>query len=156
MSGVWQGGNTRFDSSLHKIGLDFILGSEMRKTFSKIDVEVLGLKNNVAYIGLVTDTATGSTDGTITAGDDIRIEGDRLRIAPLDDEGLGVFFIDRDGQVFPITRRLTQNDPKTVIARVPDLPTGQYRLRMVTRFSTNAQLLKERRVIEYERLLTIK
>jgi hypothetical protein len=153
--GVWQSANTRFDSSLHKIGLDIIPSAEMRKSFNRIGVDILGLKNNVAYIARVTDTATGNTDNIITSGDDILIEGERLRIAPLEEDGSGIFFIDREGQLFPITRRLTLNDPKTIIARVPDLPAGQYTLRIVTRFSTNAQLLKEQRVIEYERLLTV-
>jgi len=156
VSGVWQGVNTRFDTTLHKIGLDLIPSAEMRNSFSRIGIEVLGMKNSVAYIGLVTDTATGNADGTITAGDDIRIDGDRLRIAPLDEEGLGVFFVDNDGKAFPVTRRFTQNDPKTVIARVPNLPVGTYTLRIVTRFSTNSQLLKDLRVIEYERLLTVR
>ena len=83
----------------------------------------------------VTGTATG-----ITAGDDIRIDGDKLKIAP-------------DGEVTPVTRRFTQNDPKRLIARVPELPSGQYMLRVVTRFSNSAVTLKEPRVIAYDILV---
>ncbi|MDR2929021.1 MAG: DUF4469 domain-containing protein, partial [Cytophagaceae bacterium] len=101
------------------------------------------------------DTATGATDGTVTVNDDIRIEGDKLKIAPDGEEGLGVFFVNADGEAIPVTRRLTQNDPKTLIARVPALPSGQYTLRVVTRYTRGADLLNEPRIIEYDRLLVV-
>jgi hypothetical protein len=91
----------------------------------------------------------------MNTGDDIIIEGDKLKIAPDDEAGLGVFFVDTGGVATPVTRRLTQNDPKHIIARVPALAAGQYRLQVVTRFSSSAVLLKEPRVIEYDRLLIL-
>jgi hypothetical protein len=45
---------------------------------------------------------------------------------------------------------------KTVLARVPDLPKGDYTLRIVTKFSNASTSLKEARTIEYARLLTVK
>lgn len=54
-----------------------------------------------------------------------------------------------------MARRLTQNDPSKLIARVPTLADGNYTLRIVTQFSTNKQLLKEPRTIEYKKLLTV-
>ena len=41
------------------------------------------------------------------------------------------------------------------IARVPELPAGQYTLRVVTRFAAGANVLKEPRIIDYDRLLVI-
>ena len=52
-------------------------------------------------------------------------------------------------------RQLTQNDPSKLIARVPTLADGNYTLRIVTQFSTNKQLLKEPRTIEYKKFLTV-
>ena len=86
---------------------------------------------------------------------DIRIDGDKIKIMPDDEDGLGVFFVNADGDVIPVTRRLTQNDPKRLIARVPDLPAGQYTLRIVTRYTTATTLLKEPRIIEYDRWLVV-
>ncbi|MDR2927072.1 MAG: DUF4469 domain-containing protein, partial [Cytophagaceae bacterium] len=96
-----------------------------------------------------------AADGTVTVNDDIRIEGDKLKIAPDGEEGLGVFFVGDSGETIPVTRRFTQNDPKTLIARVPALPSGQYMLRVVTRYSNGTTLLNTSRVIEYDRLLTV-
>jgi hypothetical protein len=128
----------------------------MRAAFREIGVDVLGMKPGGAFIGLVTDTTTGLADGTMTSGDDILIEGARLRIAPDDDEALGVFFVNCDDEtVTRVSRRLTKNNPKSILARVPELPAGQYTLRVVTRFSTSSVLLKEPRVIEYDRPLVV-
>ncbi len=155
ITGVWIGSNATFDPAVHKIGLDMTPTAEMRNALTEIGAEVLGVKESGAFIGLVTDTATGLTNGTITAGDDIRIEGDKLKVAPDGEEGVGVFFVNAAGTATPVTRRLTQNDPKTLLARVPDLAAGSYTLRVVTKFSNSAVMLKEPRSIEYEKTLTV-
>ncbi len=155
VAGTWIGANAKFDPAVHKITLDIIPSAEMRVALKEVGVEVLGVKEGGAFIGLVTDTATGLTDGTITPGDDILAEGDKLKVAPADETGLGVFFISETGTTIPVTRRLTQNDPKKLLARVPDLAPGQYTLRVVTRFSNSSTLLTEPRTIDYDRLLIV-
>ena len=155
VTGTWIGANAKFNPAVHKITLDIVPCAEMREALKDVGVEVLGVKDGGAFIGLVTDTATGATDGSITAGDDIRIDGDKLKIAPDDEEGIGVFFVNADGEAIPVTRRLTQNDPKRIIARVPELPAGQYTLRVVTKFAAGASILKEPRIIDYDRLLVV-
>ena len=156
VSGVWIGSNANFDAAVHKITIDATITNNMRVALEEVGVEVLGVKDSGAFIGLVTDTATKLTDGSITANDDILIEGDKLKIAPEDEDGLGVFFVGSDDVAIPVTRRLTQNDPKKILARVPALPAGEYTLRIVTRFSTgNSIFLNEARTIEYERKLTV-
>ncbi|MDR2148432.1 MAG: DUF4469 domain-containing protein [Tannerella sp.] len=155
VTGTWIGANAKFDPNVHKITVDTVPSVEMRDALAAVGVEVLGVKESAAYIGLVTDTATGLTDGSITAGDDILIEGDKLKIAPDGDPDAGVFFVDAAGVSAPVTRRLTENNPKRIIARVPALAAGEYTLRVVTRFSTSAITLKEPRMIEYDRKLTV-
>ena len=155
VSGAWIGSNAKFDPAIHKITLDITPSAEMRNDLKEVGVEVLGVKAGGAYVGLVTDTSTGLNDGTITANEDIMIEGDKLKITPEDEAGLGIFFIDSAGAETVVTRRLTQNDPKKIIARVPALTAGEYTLRIVTRFSTGSQLLKEQRVIDYDMKLII-
>jgi hypothetical protein len=157
VTGSWIGSNDKFDPDKHKVTLDMMPSAEMREALGQIGVEVLGVKDSGAYIGLVTDTLTGATDGSITPGDDIRIEGDKIRIGPDGENGTGVFFVAADGTSTPVTRRLTQNDPKTLIARVPDsLASGSYTLQIVTRFSTSSIFLKNARTIEYSLPLIVK
>lgn len=154
VTGSWLGSKALFDPAKHKVTLDIIPSSEMREALSHVGVEVLEVKDSSAGIGLVTDTATGLTNGTITIGDDILIAGDKIKIAG-DDPGIGVFFVNEEGTSVPVTRRFTQNDPKYVLARVPaDLPKGTYTLRVVTQFSNNSTQLKEPRIIDYDRPLS--
>ena len=155
VTGSWIGTSAKFDPEKHKVTLDITLSSEMREALSHVGVEVLTVKDSGARIGLVIDTSTGLSNDTITPGDDIRIEGEKIRIAG-EAAGNGVFFIASDGTEHPVTRRLTTNDPKSLLARVPaDLTDGQYTLRIVTQFSNTTTLLKEPRTIEYERPLTV-
>ena len=138
----------------YKLTLDMVLSKEMRDALSTVGVEVLGVKEGGgASIGLVTDTLTEATDGTITPGEDILIEGAKIKIVG-DPDLCGVYFIPRDAPeetIYKVERRLTQNDPSRIIARVPaELAPGAYTLRIVTQFSNSTQLLKEPRTLEYE------
>ncbi|WP_293714712.1 DNA-binding domain-containing protein [uncultured Parabacteroides sp.] len=149
VTGPWIGSTAKFDPEKHKITVSMAPSSELRKDLLNVGVEVLVVKDTNARIGLVTDTVTNLADGSITPGDDILINGERIRVAG-EAEGVGVFFVNAEGVATPVTRRLTQNDPKTVIARVPaDLADGNYTLRIVTQYSNSAVMLKEPRSIEY-------
>jgi hypothetical protein len=156
VNGTWIGETAKFDPDVHRVGLHIIPSAEMREALREVTVEVLGTKDAGAFIGLVTNGATGLVDNVLNTGDDIIIEGDKLRIAPEDTDGLGIFFVSASGEEFHVKRRLLQNDPKKLVARVPELPAGQYTLRVITRFSLGSQqLLKEPRVIEYGKPLVI-
>lgn len=155
VTGTWIGASAKFDPEKHKVTLDIIPSADMREALSHVGVQVLEVKDSGAKIGLVTDTSTGLANGTATAGDDILIEGDKIRVIG-EAEGVGVFFVDEAGIAKPVTRRFTQNDPKAVIARVPtDLADGTYTLRIVTQYSNTSTLLKDTRTIEYDRALTV-
>jgi hypothetical protein len=150
VSGNWIGASHAFDPKTHKIGLDISPTAEMRSALETVGVEVLGEKDAGAFIGLVTDINTGKTDGTITPGEDIIVTGDRIKIAPEGEEGLGVFFVDADGAGHPLGRKITENLPKKLVFRVPSLAAGEYTLKVVTRYTHSARLLNEPRDIVYE------
>ena len=159
VTGSWIGKSANFDPSVNKLTLDMVLSKEMRDALSTVGVEVLGGKEGGgASIGLVTDTYTGEANGYISAGEDILIEGTKIKVAG-DPDLCGVYFIPRDAPeetIYKVERRLTQNDPSRIIARVPaTLEPGVYTLRIVTQFSNSAVLLKEPRTLEYEQPLVV-
>ena len=139
VTGSWIGKSANFDPSVNKLTLDMVLSKEMRDALATVGVEVLGVKEGGgAAIGLVTDTLTEATDGTITPGD----------------------FVPRDAPeetIYKVDRRLTQNNPSSIIARVPATITpGSYTLRIVTQYTNSGStLLKEPRTIEYELPLVV-
>ena len=159
VTGSWIGKSANFDPSVNKLTLDMVLSKEMRDALATVGVEVLGVREGGgASIGLVTDTYTGEANGYISAGEDILIEGTKIKVAG-DPDLCGVYFIPRDAPeetIYKVERRLTQNDPSRIIARVPaTLEPGVYTLRIVTQFSNSAVLLKEPRTLEYEQPLVV-
>jgi hypothetical protein len=154
--GPWTGENAKFDENVNSLGFDMTPAPELKELLKFVKVDVLGVKDSGAYIARVVDAATGDVDDIITPGDDVIIEGSKIKIFPEDEEGLGVFFTNvESGEIHRVTRRLTQNNPKTVIARTPELTPGNYSISIVTRFSNSKQLLKSPRYIVYERNLII-
>jgi hypothetical protein len=156
VSGVWHGQNAKFDPATHRITVDMSAAPELREALTRVGVEVLGVKEGGGIIGLVTDAATGKIDGTVTRGDDIIITGEKIRIAPDNTDPYGVFVRSSEtGEAHRITHRLVQNDPKKVIARLPNVPAGLYTLEIVTRFCGGGRLLNEARTITYDVVLNL-
>lgn len=153
--GAFPSSAAQFNPAVNKLTLDIVLSKRMREALKKVKAISLGRKPDVAGIDLVTDTATGMTDGTITTNDDILIDGSRIKIAG-DDAVVGIFFVTEDGnKTVKVSRRLTRNDPSCILARVPALDDGNYILRIVTQYLQGSQLLKEARIIEYKKMLTV-
>jgi hypothetical protein len=151
VAGKWTGTDPTFDTKEHKITFDATPTVEFRKALDEeVGVEVLGKKaDGGSVIGLVTDVFTGKTDGTITRGGDIIITGGKIRIAPDGEEDLGVFFLDVNGERYSLAYPITENNPKRIVCRIPDLPDGVYTLEIVTRFTSGNNLLKQPRTIVY-------
>ena len=102
--------------------------ADLRNALDEISVKVLGVKETTAKIAAVTDTATGLTDGTLTIGDDILIEGEKLKVDEKD-SAQGVFFRASDGKEYKTERRLSVNKPTQIMVRVPaSLPKGSVQI----------------------------
>ena len=114
VSGVWETENAAYDERIHKRTVDLIPTADLRTALDAIGVKVLGAKETSARITAITDTATGLHDGTLTIGDDIIIEGDKLKVNEKDAQQ-GVFFKAADGTEHKTTRRLSVNKPDQII-----------------------------------------
>ena len=149
VSGVWETENSPYDEKVHKRTVDLIPTADLRTTLEAIGVKVLGTKEESARITAITDTATGLKDGTLTIGDDIIIEGDKLKIDETD-SAQGVFFKTADDTEYKTERRLSVNKPSQLIARVPkEVPEGKVTVIVRTKFTGGASPLKTTREIIY-------
>lgn len=149
VSGVWETENAAYDEKIHKRTVDLIPTADLRSALDAISVKVIGAKDSSARITAVTDTATGLKDGTLTIGDDIIIEGDKLKIDETD-AAQGVFFKAANGTEYKTTRRLSVNMPSQLIARVPkEVPAGAVTVIVRTKFTGGASPLKTVREIVY-------
>jgi hypothetical protein len=147
--GLWVGTDRTVDPDRQKPSVSISPTAALREGLSNVHMEVLGVKDSGAYIGLVTDAATKAVDGHITPGGIIVITGDKLRIAPDNDPELGIFFVLESGDKMQATQ-ISQNDPKKLTVLVPQLPPGTFTLQVVTRFSNGSTLLKVARAIVYD------
>ena len=156
VSGVWQTENSDYDEKVHKRTVDLIPTADLRTALDAIGVKVLGAKETSARITEITDTATGLNDGTLTIGDDVIIEGDKLKVDEKD-ATQGVFFKTADGNEYKTTRRLSVNMPSQIIARVPTtLPAGAVTVIVRTKYTGGAIKLKEVREITFKLSCTAK
>ena len=143
VSGVWETEGAEYDEKIHKRTVDIVPTADLRDVLDAISVKVLGAKEATARITSITDTATGLKDGTLTIGDDIIIEGDKLKIDEKD-AAQGVFFKAANGTEYKTTRRLSVNKPSQIIARVPkEVPAGAVTVIVRTKYSSTAKPLKE-------------
>jgi hypothetical protein len=146
--GNWIGGIGPFDETKHKITVDATITAEMRSDLESVGVEVLGIRDSGAYIGLVTDVTTGKTNGEVTSGGQIIISGEKIKIEPYtSDATCGVFI--ETATTADLLYPLAVNNPKEIIALLPQLPKGTYHLYIKTRYSNSSTLLKEAREIDY-------
>jgi hypothetical protein len=157
VNGTWTGSAPVYDPKEHKIIVDTTATVEMRKALEKVGVDILGKKvGGGATIGLVIDLLSGKTDGTITVNGDIIIRGEKIKIGPVDEEGIGVFFVASDGTEIPLEYPASMNNPKKIVCRVPSYltPGEVYTLKIVTRFSSSTRYINKPRTLEYELPLT--
>nr|WP_314782214.1 DUF4469 domain-containing protein [uncultured Treponema sp.] len=149
VSGVWETENSPYDEKVHKRTVDLVPTTDLRTALDAIGVKVLGAKEETARITEITDTATGLKDGSLTIGDDIIIEGSKIKVDETD-PAQGVFFKAENGTEYKTNRRLSVNNPSQIIARVPkEVPEGKVEVMVRTKFSTGNKTLLQIREIVY-------
>ena len=157
VKGPWDWRLPNFNSEKNYLTLDLEMANLMQADLQEVGLDILGKKPKIGIIGLVTNTFTGASDGTITPNEDILIEGDRIKIVEKEpgQPEVGVFFIAENGTEYKASRMPTVNNPKSLIVRVPELPSGHYSLRLVTFFSNASTILTSPRFIDFLFKLTV-
>jgi hypothetical protein len=154
VTGVWIGSDRTIDPTRQKASVSISPTALLREALTNVKMEILGVKDSGAYVGLVTDAATKAVDGHITPNGILVITGEKLRVAPDDDPAMGIFFVNAQGQQTRVTQ-ISQNEPKKLTILAPSLPAGEYALHIVTRYSNGAKHLKDPRTIVYETPLIV-
>lgn len=142
--GLWETPDSPFDPEKHRRSLDLFPTADMRKELEYVGIDVLGMREDFRTgIARVTDSATGEVNRRITPGDDVVLEGERLKVT-VDDTDAGVFFIAGDGTEYRVTRRLSLNYPNRVVVRVPaGIPPGKYKVTIRTRFTPGGKCMQK-------------
>ena len=156
IKGTFNGMDDGFDPSRHKIRLNLRPGSLLQAVPGKLKVRKLNLGVK-AFINSVTDIKTGSVDDKLTPGKNVRIIGQRLKITG-DDPSCGLYFVSDKPQETPVkveTSEYVVNNPSELIAVIPNLKKGNWKLRLVTQFSRGPNHLKKPQNVTFEKMLTV-
>jgi hypothetical protein len=152
--GVFDSPVEKFNSEKHSVFFQFNQGEILRKEIPTIEVNVLGVAENTTFIGQVIDVKTGSVNETLTPNRNLRIAGNKIKIAGNGDTG--IYFINQtDNQRTKVdASEIITNNPSEVMIIIPELTPGTYNLQLVTQFCGSV-LLKEPRTVTFDKILTV-
>lgn len=159
ITGVFMGKGGTFDPAIHSLGVNITPAKALRDEVAKVTPEFSGYVKDLggARIGLVKDTQTGKTDGSLTPGGIVEVTGNKIKSVNADGTAIGkVVLVNTETQAETEITSLAINDPSRLMFSVPaNLPEGTYKLRVETYFSTNLQRLKNVRSIDYDQELVV-
>ncbi|MDR0606683.1 MAG: DUF4469 domain-containing protein, partial [Bacteroidales bacterium] len=94
--GTFDSPNETFNPEKHTVLFEFHQGATLRKELENVTVEILGVAETGIIIDQVIDVKTGSVNDLLTVNHNLKINGDKLKIAG-DNSANGVYFIDAWG-----------------------------------------------------------
>jgi hypothetical protein len=154
MSGVYAGATDSYDPSRHHVKVNLHTGTALRDAVARIKPKKTS--GGIATIAIlaVTNVKTGSINHLITPNRNLRITGQKLKLAG---EQAGVYFINQMDesrtQVDPSDIAL--NHPIELLVVTPELPPGTYKLEVITQYSGTGKLLKTPHSVVFDRILTV-
>jgi hypothetical protein len=153
MTGTFNADGTP-DEGEHNVKLNLYKGTALRD----IEPELKAAKTNEPAeklrITTVKDSESGEINGKLTPRGVIEIYGDGLKIAGNSDS-CGIWFVAADGQERRAGKFVANgNKPSLLLAMIPDLSPGKYRVKVVTQF-TGGRLRKNPKWTVFKKYLTV-
>jgi hypothetical protein len=145
VNGVFAGDHARWDSDRHSLDLQATATAEMRRALKAIPVEVRGMAATGTFINTLTDLVSGEVNTHITPGGVVNLAGVKMKIAGTA-KGVGLHLTSlATGKAtqLPPTSIALNNPAKITFLVPPDLPAGDYKLSIVTQYSSTARLLRQ-------------
>ena len=130
------------------------MAAQVKGTYNGLTVE-----NGGASIEGIVDSTTGATNGEVTPGKVITINGKKIRMVPEEGETVESCITYTDvatGLVINQNDPPVINDPSKLVMQLPALNEGSYTLTLKTLFSSNSTTLKAPRYITFKTKLTVK
>ncbi|MDR0585551.1 MAG: DUF4469 domain-containing protein [Treponema sp.] len=126
-----------FDPGKYQVRIELYPGAVLRSAASRLQAKRDG-ESPGTVISSVTDLKTGSVNWALTPGQNLRLSGVKLKIAG-EENGAGLYFVPQSGgaEVRVDPADIVVNSPAEVIAVIPPLPAGVWRVRLVTRRSSS-------------------
>ncbi len=133
ISGVFDGPVDSFDSQRHKLNVNFIKGALLQDLEETIPLKKTRTPVSGPKIHEIKDSVSGKINSRLTPGGIIEIRGNNIKISGEDSE-CGLWFV-HETQPPVKAEVIATNKPSVVLAMIPELTSGTYNIRIVTRYS---------------------
>jgi hypothetical protein len=153
ISGVFESPLDAFDPNRHKLNINLTKGTLLRKAEKEIKLEKTNTVAALPNIQEVKDSISGTVNEKLTPKGVAEIRGYHLKIDGTDPT-CGLWFVSGDGTETK-AEVLVENKPSRIIAMLPDLPAGNYHVKVVTQHSGGGTFVKTPKVFVYPKVLTV-
>jgi hypothetical protein len=156
LRGVYNSPNEHFNPEKHSVLFEFHQGAALRKELSNVTVDIMGVAETGPLIFQATDMKTGSVNDLLTPHYNLKVSGQKIKIAG-DNPANGILFRSQDDPDSTYTvdaSDIVTNNPSELMIVIPALIADGYTLEVTTQFSVG-QLLKEPRTVAFDKVLTV-
>jgi hypothetical protein len=155
IQGVFHSTEDAADGIHQKVRINLHAGTAIRNAAGAVKTKKLPGVVSGTVISSVTDVKTGSQNNLLTPGRNIKISGSKLKIAG-EDPAVGLFFEpEAGGAPVPVDPSdIVVNRPAELIALIPPLAPGVYRLKIATQY-TSGKMLKTPHTTVFDKPLTV-
>ncbi|GHV92025.1 hypothetical protein AGMMS50268_25280 [Spirochaetia bacterium] len=153
ISGTYHGGSDHI--SAENLHIAYRSLNRLKDLLHKVQIENEGIAGDGAYIDEIIDVHTDSLNSALSPGNMAHIMGNKIKVEGSGPE-VGVWFVS-EAAGNPRTRvseNLGLNKSSELMALIPALDAGTYKLEIVTHYAGGTPL-KEPRTIKAETLLTV-
>ena len=156
VNGVFIGDNAQWDSAKHSLSVSALPTAELREAVRAVKVNVRGMATSGTIINSVIDVASGEENTRLTPGGAVNLTGSKIKVAG-DNPACCIALTNEDNgtQTTIPANAIAINNPSKITFVLPALlPSGNYKLSIVTQFSNTSTLLKEPRTYVFDYVLT--
>ncbi|MDR1120260.1 MAG: DUF4469 domain-containing protein, partial [Dysgonamonadaceae bacterium] len=155
IKGVANSPKEQFNRKKHTLLFEFHQGALLRKELENVTVDILGVADTDAVITQAVDVKSGSVNNLLTPSRNLRIAGQKIKIAG-DHAANGIYFVSQaTGERTRVDDSdIVTNNPSELLVVIPDLAPGAYLLEATTQYAVGS-LLKEPRTAMFDKTLTV-
>ncbi|MDR2551673.1 MAG: DUF4469 domain-containing protein [Treponema sp.] len=153
ISGTYHGANDHIGAeNLH---VAFRTLRHLKELLLKVKIENEGIAGDGAYIDEIQDVHSEALNSVLTPGNMVHILGHKIKVEG-ESPDVGVWFINQaDNSRTKITEHLGINRSSELFGLIPPLTAGNYKLEVVTQFSSGSFVLKDPRTVTLPVVLTV-
>lgn len=153
--GVFDSEDAVLDKSRHEIRLNVCAGSALKDLLKTVSVQKVRVGEIGPEIHSVTDIKTGSKNAVLSPGKNMRIRGKRLKITGTD-PSVGLYLESEKGDVLTVDKTdLSVNTCTELLALIPSLAPGTWKIKLVTQSTNGKKLLASPRSTIFSKPLRV-